>query len=440
MRTSKWLGLSVLSLTITMGVGCKQGATDDGSGGGEADTGASTTDASSSDATGSGGGDGGAGSGTGGGETGGGDAGGGSAVSSGGTGGGSPAGWTAKYHPCPGSSRTDALLVEDDGTIWVGCGTTAVGYGLFASHDDGDSWELTTTSPETMAQFRVSGILRGDDGLLYVAGFDANDSDMILALDTSGGLPAPVSDVLYAGNQVGTSFHVGSFALLSDGRIWAESLTGVGSLFREDDGVGPAGTQWEDTYYWANEGSPPGYQMSDIIAVDDKLYGCGATIAEPPYLFLPPRGAGQEPYELEVIEMPNDGWTGEMWGVAATDDRVVVVGVDQDNDVGKIYVSGADPYEASDYSEIDLTSIVGDSDLGTWARGVCMRGDKVVVVGERQPLSSDTGLVLLSEDGGASFTDITPVDDVGETVSKCTILESGAVIVAGASGFVGRYD
>lgn len=451
MRTSKMLGLSIVSLALVLATGCKQ---DESDGAGGDDTSAATTDASSTGATsgsGGSGGDGeggdgtganGAGAGTGTGGSGGDGAGsgtGGQGTGGDGTGGEAPAGWTIKHHGCPGASRTDALLVEED-AIWVGCGTTALGYGLWGSHDGGDTWEETTTSPSNeMAQFRVSSILRGDDGLLYVAGFDANDSDMILALDTSAGLPADVSTVLVSGNQVGTSFHVGSFALLSEDRIWAESLTGVGSLFREDADDGTVGTDWTDTYYWANEGEPPGYQMSDIVTLGDDIYGCGATIAQPPYLFLPPRGAGQEPYELEVIEMPNAGWTGEMWGVAASEDRVVVVGVDQDDDVGKIYVSGEDRYEPSDYTEIDLTSIVGDGDLGTWARGVCMRGDRVVVVGERQPLSTHTGLVLLSDDGGETFTNITPMDDVGETVSKCTITEDGLVVVAGADNLVGIY-
>ena len=179
--------------------------------------------------------------------------------------------------------------------------------------------------------------------------------------------------------------------------------------------------------------------MMDLFANGDALYGCGATIAEPPYVFLPPRDAGAEPYELEVIALPTTGGTGEMWGVAANEDRVVVVGVDQDADVGKIFVSGADPYDAAGYSQIDLPDIVGDSNLGTWARGVCMRDDRVVVVGERQPLSSGTGLVLLSDDGGQTFTNITP-EEVTESMSKCTILEDGEVIVAGAGGFFGRYN
>ncbi|MBK8241149.1 MAG: hypothetical protein IPK74_37005 [Deltaproteobacteria bacterium] len=358
--------------------------------------------------------------------------------SSGGTTTGEPATWSIHTHSCSGPSRTDALLVEAD-AMWVGCGTNQVGYGLHGSFDGGASWSPIATDPANeAAQFRVSAIARGDDGLLYVAGFDATDSDMILGYDTSSS-PAAVTQVLVAGNQVGTSFPAGSLGLLSGDRIFTESQTGYGALLRPDGSVGANALQWDDHYYWANGGNPPGYQMLDLVVHDDRMYACGSTIAEPPYLFLPAAAPAAEVWMFDAIELPNTGWTGEMWGVAATDERVVAVGVDQDGDVGKIYVSGADPYDAAGYAQFDLPDIVGGNDLGTWARGVCAAGDRIVVVGERQPLSSNTGLVMISEDGGASFEDITPFEDVTESVSKCTITPEGAVVVAGAGGFVGIY-
>lgn len=346
-------------------------------------------------------------------------------------------GWAIEYHSCNGPSRTDALHI-DGGGAWVGCGSNADGFGLHARNDDG-TWAQVDAQPAgELDSFRVSAIARGHDGLLYVAGMDPTDADMVLAVDTDAS-PNTVEEVLVAGNIVGTSFHVGSLAVLDDGRIIAESLTGLGMLVRPDAGTGSNATTWTDAYYWANEGSPPGYQLQDLVQVAGKLYGSGATIAEPPYLFLPPRDAAKDPWELEVLQLPNRGWTGEMWGVAATADRVVAVGVDQDGDVGKIFVSGDDPYDALGYTTTDLTAIVGDGNVGTWARGVCMRDDQIVVVGERQPLSEGTGLVLRSIDGGATFEDLTP-EDVTESVSKCFIAPNGTLIVAGAGGLVGRYE
>jgi hypothetical protein len=361
-----------------------------------------------------------------------------SGSSSGGETGTQAASWSIFTHSCPGASRTDALWVEDD-AMWVGCGTNQLGYGLHRSSDGGETWSEVATSPANeAAQFRVSAIARGDGGLLYVAGFDASDSDMILSYETSAD-PAVVEKVLVAGNQVGTSFPAGSLGLLSGGRIFTESQTGYGALFRPDADVGANALTWDDVYYWANGGNPPGYQMLDLAVHGDRLYGCGATIAEPPYVFLPAEDPGAEAWEFDVVELPNTGWTGEMWGVAATDDRVIVVGVDQDADVGKIYVSGADPHDPEGYTQFDLPDIVGDGNLGTWARGVCADGDRIVVVGERQPLSAGTGLVMLSEDGGTSFIDITPAAEVTESVTRCAFTSQGDTVVVGAGGFVGIY-
>jgi len=447
------LRYSAAACLVLAGLGCKASDKneDGGEGGATTATAATTSSASSSTTSGDAGsgaaggaGEGGVGeggSGVGGvGEGGSGEGGlgqGGGSTSTG-EGGSTAASWSIFTHSCPGSSRTDALLVEEDGLMWVGCGTNQLGYGLHRSGDGGENWQEVPTSPgNEMEQFRVSAIARGEDDLLYVAGFDANDSDMVLALDTTSA-PSAVEEVLLGGNQVGTVFHVGDMALLSGDRIFAESLTGYGALWRPGGGTGTDGGDWVDAYYWANDGEAPTYQILDLFSLGDAIYGSGATISEPPYVFLPPRSAGAEPWEMEVVELPNSGWSGEMWGVAASADRVVVVGVDQIGDEGKIYVSGADPYESTDYTEIDISSIVGSDDLGTWGRGVCTRGDVVVVVGERQPLSAGTGLVLISEDGGGTFTDITP-DEVTESVSKCHITDSGEVVVAGAGGFVGIW-
>ena len=355
-----------------------------------------------------------------------------------GGGGGSPVGsWTVHSHPCPGGSRTDALHRDDDGTLWVGCGTNQVGYGLFFSAD-GESWSEAVVSPsEKLDQFRVSSISRGHDGALYVAGMNANNGDMVLRIDT-GASPFEATAALVAGNQVGQSFHTGTFRSLSDGRALAESLTGHDMLYRPDATIGSNAADWVDTYGWAG-GNPATYQILDLAVHADGFYGCGSTIAEPPMLFLPPREAGAEPYELEAIELPNSGWTGEMWGLAVSADRVVVVGVDQQSDVGKIYVSGADRYAPSDYLVHSIPDIIGSQPTGTWGRGACMQGDRVVVVGERQPLGSGTGLVLISDDGGLTFADVTP-EGVTESVSKCVVRPDGGVIVAGAGGFVGIYD
>jgi len=55
--------------------------------------------------------------------------------------------WVVHTHPCPGLSRTDALHRDPDGTLWVGCGTTQNGTGLYVSFDGGPTWQKVTTNP-----------------------------------------------------------------------------------------------------------------------------------------------------------------------------------------------------------------------------------------------------------------------------------------------------
>lgn len=353
----------------------------------------------------------------------------------GGSGGGGPtAGWTIHSHSCDGANRTDALLVEDDGTMWVGCGTNTGGTGLHRSTDGGVTWAAVKTKPSNMLNsFRINGIARGDDGLLYAAG--TGNSTMVVSLDTTSS-PMPLKQVLVPGGQIGQSFTVGTLSVLSEGRIFVESETGHDALYRPSASTSSAAADWTDASAWTTDGK--GYQMMGSTVYNGRLYGSGATISEPPYVFLPARESGAEVWKHEVVKL-SSFWKGELWGIAAGANKVVAVGVDQLNHVGKILVSGADPYVADDYTEHDLPDIVGEGDPGTWARGTCLRGDRVVVVGERQPLAAHSGLVMLSDDGGATFKDITPKDDVTGSVSKCHIAADNTVTVAGGTGFIGIY-
>ncbi|MBX3231962.1 MAG: hypothetical protein KIT84_12350 [Labilithrix sp.] len=351
----------------------------------------------------------------------------------------SPAGWTFKKHGCPGPNRTDALFEDTDGALWVGCGTNAVGYGLYFSKNGGDSWEKATGSP-TLEQFRVNTIERGTDGALYIGGVNENDGtgNRVLKLEGAAA-PFTVTPVLVAENVVGKSFTVGTFRNLPNGAAVAESLTGTDALFRPSATAGASAAGWTDVSN-ALSGGTPAEQLLDLVVHDGKLYGAGSRIAEPPYVFVPTPGA-TNPYELTRVNLPREGggaWTGEMWGIAANADRVVVVGENQNAHTGRIYVNTGDRTSAEAYVETNLSSIVGAATDWTWARGVCQVGQRVVVVGEKQPLGSSTGLVVLSDDGGKTFTNITPAE-VTDTVSKCQARPDGTIVVAGAGGFVGFY-
>lgn len=336
--------------------------------------------------------------------------------------------WVITSHPCPGASRTDALQKDSNGTLWVGCGTTASGFGLFTSPDGGDTWQTVTTSPAGIVDvFRVTTLTRGHDGALYAGGIDTTEGTnlRVVRLDTSGSMPYPTTATLTSVAQVGRQFTVGSYAELSDGRALADSLSGFDRLYRQNAATGPSAADWDAL-------STGLESFVDVIAFDDGFYAAGSRINIPPRIFLPPTAPGAQPWELfEVILDP--GFDGEMWGIAANDQRVVAVGVNQDSDQGKIYVSSGNPYVPENYTEFFLSDITQDGESPSWARGVCMRGDTIVVVGERQPLSSNTGRVVISTDGGKSFDDITPTSSA-ESITRCAIAASGLVTVVGADG------
>jgi hypothetical protein len=332
-------------------------------------------------------------------------------------------------------NRTDAFHADEDGTLWLGCGSGAEGRGLFVSMDEGVSWGLAETSPAGIFEtFRVLSIHRGFGDLLYVAG-QRTGGALAVSLDTSSA-PFATEAVLTAGGTVDTTFLASPFVTTASGAAFADSFNGGSALYRPDPSVGDDGLDWVVAANWEDDGS--GHQILDMVALGERFVGCGSTIAEPPYVFLPSMADGAEPWEMTPIDLAGDGlaaFEGEMWGVDANDSRVVVVGIDQDRNVGKIFISGADRYNGEDYAQIDidpLLDFVVETD-STWARGVCMDTDRIIVVGEVQPLGvgDNTGFVLESTDGGATFANITP-EGSPDTWSKCEIDDGGRVLVAGA--------
>ncbi|MEM9195580.1 MAG: hypothetical protein AAGF12_40815 [Myxococcota bacterium] len=356
---------------------------------------------------------------------------------------GGSSGWAVRTHPCPGINRTDAFHVDDDGAMWLGCGSGNMGDGLFLSRDDGESWSIPDTQPgNVLSTFRVLSVHRGFGDLLYVAG-EGPARAMVISLDTSSE-PFAATAILTRGNTVGTSFLASPFVTTASGAAFADSFNGSDALYRPDGNVGDDATAWVEASAWEDDGG--GHQILDMVAVGERFIGCGSTIAEPPFVFLPSMMGGAEPWQMTPVPLVEGGlgsFTGEMWGVAADNARVVAVGVDQDGDIGKIFISGADRYATADYTQIDidplLPSRVSGSD-STWGRGVCMTGDRIVVVGEVQPLGAgdNTGFVLASTDGGGTFEDITP-EGSPDTWSKCDIDAGGRLRVAGA-GAVALLD
>ncbi len=313
-----------------------------------------------------------------------------------GTGGGS-----GVDHPCVGN-RTDTVWLDDDDVVWVGCGSTTEGTGLYRGEALGSSWAPVGS----FENFRVSHVHRASDGVLYVAGTEVGGTDRVRGIVSETELTVEFESM----SQTWNSFHVGSFARTDDGLSVAESLTGADLAWRDSDEH-----EWADGYGWPSDDNS--YQILDLIEHRGELVGVGSTITQPPTAFTQVDGSGfaMDPHVL-------GDFTGELWSVDSDGVGLVAGGVDQDAGQGVAFVTD-DP--SGTWAEFRI-----DDPTPTWVRGVCRDGDTVALAAEYSTLG--TGLLLVSSDGGASFADQTPAS--APSLSQCHIVGS-TLVVAGAEGF-----
>jgi hypothetical protein len=335
-----------------------------------------------------------------------------------------PGSWSIHNVGCD-ASQQHALHRDDDATLWVGCGTGSSGFGLHRSTDGGQSWQVPTTNPAGIIDtFRVHDIERGHDGALYLAGTisDTGTQYRIVRLDTSGTQPYPAEATLIGAPVAGLNDTIGHYAELDSGAALTASQTGWTKLFRPDPTVGSSAQDWTRL-----DGIEP---FTSLIAHDGGFYASGSRNSVAPRIFLPSQAPGAQPFELDEVIL-DPGYDGELWGIAVNDQRVVAVGRQTTPTVGKIYVSSGDPYNPANYSVHEFRD-----DGASWAHGVCMRGDRIVVVGRRFPSGSRA---LASTNGGVSFFDISPTG-FGALLSQCVIAPDGELTVFGSGGFIGVFD
>ncbi len=340
-------------------------------------------------------------------------------------------GWSRFTHPCI-ENQTDALWFDkDDKTTWVGCGTGANGRGLWKSTDAGNSWEQIKGFMET---WRVNGIRRAADNRLYVAGTDTSSKNIVVSFDTAASDLNPRLELART-NKISLSFTAEHIVVDNKGNSFTDSLTGAGSAYKKAGTDNWIGLDSD----WTSDGSS--HQILDMVLFDNKIYGVGSSIAKPPVVFLPAKNASDF-YKMTPVDLSQSDTLsnimGEMWGVTVLDkQRVIAVGINQNRNVGLIFASKNNPYDAKDYHKFDVSTIVPNT--SSWMRGVCSQGNNVVAVGEKQPLKKGSGLVLLSTDGGINFKNITDSNISATTVSRCQFLSDGRIAVAGSSGYIGIY-
>lgn len=340
--------------------------------------------------------------------------------------------WTVVPHPCVGN-RTDAMLVEDGGeTVWVGCGTTNPGTGLYVSTNAGSTWgpyEETTPVAGFFSSWRVDDLSRGADGLLYVAGRDTNSSARVVSVTPAG----EIVEVLTGSGQLWNQMEVGTFRMTLGGERVAESLTGTDTAYQAANAPG-----FSNGGEWWTSGS--GGQILDLEVFGEDLYGVGSTIGQPPVVYLPP-AEGRVGWQMTPVVLAEGvfGYDGELWDVhvdGTGPGGIVVAGVNQDDDYGVVYVSGTNPYIPSDWTRFNADSLFPPATEPTWMNGVCRAGDRIIAVGRFS--NTNDGLVIYSDDEGVTWSQL-EVPPMTRRLDNCTGDTSGTFWVTGGSGFFGIY-
>ncbi len=323
-------------------------------------------------------------------------------------------------HDCL-ADETSALWFDDIEVGWVGCGSDPDGLGVFTSNDRGHTW---TELASIFTDWHVHSLARGGDGLLYVAGFDRLSDGLVGSIDTDVDPPATRVETGAVGLFQGP---VGRVAVQADGEALASALRGTALIYRES-----ADDDWLLLERWTDERTE--FAMTDVVAAGGEFYGVGSTTATPPNVFLPAADQGAD-YSFHRLEVTREH-SGELLAIAvASPDRLYAAGVDRDRDIGVIARSGGDPYDADDWRVLYIDDLVDQRSL---LRDICASGSRVVAVGERLPVSSGTGIVLFSDDGGVSWQDATPTDPPAR-ISACHLLPGGEIVVAGSDGYIAQF-
>ena len=197
--------------------------------------------------------------------------------------------------------------------------------------------------------------------------------------------------------------------------------------------------------FWQGQGYNGGVQILDLATHDDKFYGAGSTISQPPMVYLP---AWDDDFGIEIMELSPPGglssYRGEMWGIDVSDDGIIVGGVNQGAARGMIYTFDFDgvsaPQDLANWRAYNLQNMYPGK--STWVQGVC-RGDNNVVYAVGRESREGWGFVLRSQDSGQSWEDLSPFASGAsrsslKDVYRCQATDDG-VIVAGEAGLFAIY-
>ncbi len=330
--------------------------------------------------------------------------------------------WKVVKGPCPGS-ETNALWFDNRQIGWVGCGQNAEGHGLYRTTDGGLTWE----SLDFFSAVRVNDIRRGPDGVLYGAGFHTIEGYSAFKIDESGA-PKPEGLFQPGDNAFAKVAQGENIAVTEDGQMLVDSLTGVPAAYKP---VGADFTEYECLGEEAiADPEAPGFQVRRIQAIENKFYATGSLINLPGMVYLPSKLEGAT-FHMQAVALQNEKEDGEILDMHLwAPDHILVAGIDQSYYRPLIFIADGDPYVMSNWTRIDVRDSGIDYEAGI--NGIHVTGDVVVAVGEKVP-SALGGFVMISADGGKTWSDITPSDDSGSAgpLSKAWRFPNGDMVIGG---------
>lgn len=300
--------------------------------------------------------------------------------------------------PCGGTTPY-AMYFEDADAGWVGCGD---GMGLWRTEDAGDSFSAGHPSTGT-GDLYVNQVVPDPAGGVLVCGHDyAQDPGVFLYRYRDGDWTALLS---YGSNNNDPAWtqmaNCGVVAAAGDGTMLVASDT-VGDMSRSTD----HGVTWTTEYrYWEDANLDDGgysyFYMLNLVAAGGAYYGAGSRIVEPPVFYGPSQHADGDWYNFHATEIAD--LQGEVWALATPDDGVTwfAGGRDQarsSSASGFLFRSDDGGATWTDVSLGGTVDIMHDLEFAE-------DGLHGVAVGHRYPPSSQGGFVATTDDGGQTWVE-----------------------------------
>jgi hypothetical protein len=335
--------------------------------------------------------------------------------------------FSALVDPCNGATPYEvAFISEDEG--YVGCGSEQ---GLHYTTDGGQTFVDAIISDNLY----VYQVLADGSGDVLVCGQDY-DTDALVYRGSGTNWEAilyygSASDYGDQGVFMGTCGEIG---MDGAGGLVVNSIAGIDVTASTDDGASWSAPNdlWELSNVNGTCQASTGrctHQISRYVSTSQGLYGAGSTDSEPP-LFFRPGSAELENLEKVVID---ENMQGLVWSLATTDDGQTWLAGGRD-DRESMEASGF-IYRSTDGGETWDSLPLGPEIDVVYDIAIAEDGQHGVAVGHRYPPSSLGGFVLLTEDGGATWTE---VDEDVPILQSCEA--RGSTWWAAGGGFLARGD